>query len=95
MKHEDKRMEAMRTAAATAKMAVLFCSDQKSSNDRALAYVNAGDLRQAFSSIVSDLGKYPDTEDSRRCIGELGIMLLMGGQLDTPDKMREFIKGVN
>ena len=30
---------------------------------RALKYVDAGDLNQAYASMVSDLGKHPQTED--------------------------------
>lgn len=59
--------------------------------DRALQYVDAGDLYQAFTSMASDLGNHPDTENHPAI--ELGTMMLMSGQLTTPQKMREFIEG--
>lgn len=58
---------------------------------RALEYVEAGDLTNAFASIASDLNKHPETE---KHVGvELGMMLLIAGQLGTPEEMREFIEG--
>ena len=60
---------------------------------RALEYVEAGNLTEAFSSIASDLQKHPDTADH---IGvQLGMMQMMTGMLGTPDKMRDFITGFN
>lgn len=60
---------------------------------RALEYVDAGDLNNAFASLASDLNKHPDTAGHRAT--ELGMMLLLGGQLRTAHDMREFIEGVN
>ena len=41
----------------------------------------------------SDLGKHPDTEGH---VGiQLGVSLMMIGDLDTPEKMRKFILGFN
>jgi hypothetical protein len=58
--------------------------------ERALAYLPA-DPQQAFDSMASDLGKHPETE---RHLGiELGMRLLMGGQMNDPVKMREWIVG--
>ncbi len=60
---------------------------------RAIEYVNAGDNQQAFASMASDLGKHPETQGH---VGlELGMMQLMAGHLDAPDKMRHFINGFN
>ncbi len=60
---------------------------------RALELVDAGDNTQAFASMVSDLGKHPETEGH---VGlELGMMQLMSGHLNTADKMRHFIEGFN
>jgi len=33
--------------------------------ERALAYVEQGDLNNAFASLISDLRKHPETEDGR------------------------------
>jgi hypothetical protein len=60
---------------------------------RALEYVAEGDLPNAYASMVSDLGKHPETEDH---IGiQLGMMLMMNGQLNTSQEMRKFIEGFN
>lgn len=60
---------------------------------RALEYVKNGDLAQAFTSMSSDLGKHKETQGHSAI--ELGMMLMMGGQLDTEAKMRDFIEGFN
>lgn len=61
--------------------------------ERALVYVDHGDLHQAFASMASDLSKHPETEKHGAI--ELGMMMLMGGFLDTPQEMRKFIEGFN
>ncbi len=63
--------------------------------DRALAYVEAGDLDQAFASMASDLGKHPETDGARRLVGELGMPLLISGHLNTPQEKKKFIVGFN
>lgn len=61
--------------------------------ERALALLTDGDPRKAWMSMVSDLGKHPDTAGH---IGiELGMGLLKGGHLDRPDRVRELIEGFN
>jgi hypothetical protein len=60
---------------------------------RALEYVNRGDLTDAYASMSSDLGKHPETEGHAAI--SLGLMLMMGGHLGTPQKMRDFINGFN
>ena len=59
--------------------------------DRALEYVDAGQLSQALASLISDLNKHPETQGHTAI--ELGTMLSMGGKLSTPEQMREFILG--
>jgi len=61
--------------------------------ERALAYVDAGDLTQAFTSMASDLKKHPETENHAGI--QLGMMLLMTMQLNTSGQMRDFIQGFN
>lgn len=58
---------------------------------RALEYVGAGDLSQAFASMGSDLDKHPETAGHTGI--KLGTLLLMGGRLRTPEQMRAFING--
>ena len=65
------------------------------SKDRALAYVDAGDINQAFASFASDLGKHDETEAARKLAATLGMPMLMMGALSTPDEMRKFINGFN
>ncbi len=60
---------------------------------RALEYVEAGDLQGAFASMGSDLRKHPDTADHDAQM--LGMMLMMNGHLDTQAKMRDWITGFN
>lgn len=60
---------------------------------RAFEYVDMGDLSQAYASMASDLGKHPETQD-HPAIG-LGMMLMMGGNLQTEAEMRKFIEGFN
>ena len=60
---------------------------------RALEYCDAGDVSQAYSSMASDLGKHSETVGH---IGmELGMGLLIGGHLSTPEAMRKFIEGLD
>jgi len=61
--------------------------------ERALQYVDSGDLNNAFASLISDLRKHPETEG--HAAAELGMMLLMAGHLSTEKDMREFIVGCN
>jgi hypothetical protein len=60
---------------------------------RALEYVDQGELTNAYASMASDLGKHPETE--KHAAIQLGMMLMMGGHLSTAPKMREFINGFN
>lgn len=60
---------------------------------RALEYVAQGDLHNAFASMGSDLNKHEGTRDHQGMV--LGMMMMMGGHLDAPEKMRRFIEGFN
>jgi hypothetical protein len=57
---------------------------------RALEYVDGGDVRSGFSSMVSDLNKHDETKDHAGIY--LGFDLLRSGHLESPDNMRKFIK---
>ena len=61
--------------------------------DRALKYVDNGDLRNAFASMSSDMQKHPETENHSAI--ELGMQMMMAGMLNTPGEMRKFIEGFN
>jgi len=60
---------------------------------RALEYVDGGNLQEAFTSFVSDIDKHEETKDILELIQLLGISLLLAGNLDTKEKMREHING--
>ena len=60
---------------------------------RALEYVGMGDTNQAFASMGSDLRKHPETANHSAI--QLGMMLLIGGKLDSTEAMRKFIEGFN
>ena len=59
---------------------------------RALEYVDRGELQQALDSIISDTRKHPALFDF--AWAEAVISQWMNGQLDTPEKMREFINNL-
>ncbi len=61
--------------------------------DRALAYVDDGKLPDAIGSMLSDLGKHPETA-KHVAIGLTG-MLMFGGYLNEVDEVRRHIEGFN
>ena len=62
---------------------------------RALEHIDLGDLSGAFYSFASDVSKHPETENIRDIIANLGMPLLMSGNLGTPNKMRTYIEDYN
>lgn len=60
---------------------------------RAIEYVDDGDTTSAFVSMLSDLNKHPETEGYSAI--QLGMMLMMAGQLLSPEAMKKFINGFN
>ena len=61
--------------------------------ERALEYANMGEFQSAVASMGSDLRKHPETE--RHAGIQLGVMLMMGGMLNTEQKVVEWINGFN
>jgi len=57
---------------------------------RAHEYVGAGDLDQAVTSMLSDLGKHDETRGLLDFAGGLGLMTLMS---PTRDSVVKFIEG--
>lgn len=62
--------------------------------DRALAYVDAGDLVSAQASLIQDLALHPDTQAVGSTVAELGMLQMMSGHLSTARDMRDWIEGV-
>lgn len=63
--------------------------------DRAMQYVRAGDLQQGFTSMCSDVTKHNETAITHKSTNELGMRLLMAGQLETAEAMTKWIQGYN
>lgn len=60
---------------------------------RALEYANRGDTTNAIASMLSDLGKHPETADHAGI--NLTMMLMLGGFLSTPEDVKKHIAGFN
>lgn len=58
---------------------------------RAIEYVDMGELHNAYASMGSDLSKHPDTANHPAI--KLGMGLMLCGALNTKDEMRRFIEG--
>jgi len=64
--------------------------------DRAMEYVNRGDLLNAVTSMMSDLQKHPETADNGAgALGMLGIMAMMRAQECDLPFVTSYIKGFN
>lgn len=60
---------------------------------RALEYLDRGDATAAIMSMVSDVGKHPETQNHAGNM--LAFGLLAAGQLKNPTEVRRFIEGYN
>lgn len=58
---------------------------------RALEYVDAGNGREACMSMLSDLGKHPETASSQN----MGGMLMLTVNMNDLNDVRRFIVGFN
>lgn len=56
---------------------------------RAMEYVNTGDYVNAVASMVSDLGKHPDT----RAMVQIAVMLML--IVKDKESARKFVEGFN
>lgn len=61
--------------------------------ERALEFCDQGDGRQAILSMISDLGKHPETQAHFGI--EMGMALMSSGNLSKAGEVREFIEGFN
>ena len=60
---------------------------------RALEYIDLGDVKNALASMFSDLGKHEGTRNHAAI--QLGVMLMLAGHLDDPREARRYIEGFN
>lgn len=60
---------------------------------RALEYVAAGDVNQAWASMASDMRKHPDT--ANHIAIKLGNQMFVAGFLNSTMEMGKFIRGFN
>lgn len=60
---------------------------------RAKAYIEEGQLQNAFASMASDLQKHPETETHPGI--QIGMFMLLSGELSTKEEMTKFIDGFN
>lgn len=61
--------------------------------ERAFEYLEKGDLKNAWTSLVTDLSAHEGTAGHSAVF--LGNTLLFAGKLSTQGEMREFIEGVS
>ena len=62
---------------------------------RALEYVDRGDLTNAMASMASDLNKHDETKDHPVEITMMMLQIMGGVGLNTPEEMRKFIEEFN
>lgn len=60
---------------------------------RAMEYLEAGDVNNAWASMCSDMNKHEELEGHAGV--HIGMMLIMTGNLSTVAEMRKFIEGFN
>jgi len=60
---------------------------------RAREYCDRGDAMNALTSMFSDLEQHPETAGHKG--SQIGLMLMLGGQLSEPAEARRFIDGFN
>ena len=60
---------------------------------RALEYCDNGDASNAWASMASDLSQHDETANHAGL--QLGMMMLMGGHLNSVPEVRKFIEGFN
>lgn len=59
--------------------------------DRANEYVQNGDVKEAFASFQSDMSKHEGTANHKAL--DLGLMLLLSGNLSDAQQMTHWIDG--
>lgn len=62
--------------------------------ERSLKILEDGDVREAFTVMLSDVPRHPDTKNHIGCEIGVGFMLLPGW-IDNPVEVRRWIVGFN
>jgi hypothetical protein len=60
---------------------------------RALEYIDRGQVNEGLTSMMSDMHKHPET--SAPALDQLTVWLMMIGALSTPAEARKHINGFN
>lgn len=61
--------------------------------ERALKYIDQGQVNEGLISMLSDMGKHPETASP--ALDALTLQLMMIGALSSPDQARKHIEGYN
>jgi hypothetical protein len=61
--------------------------------ERALKYLEVGDVTNAWASMASDLQGHSETKSHPAL--QIGTMMVFGGKLKSVEEMRKFIEGFN
>ena len=62
---------------------------------RAMEYVNSGNLLEAVTSMMSDLRKHPETADTGQALAALGLFACQQAQQGDRDGVIRYIQGFN
>lgn len=62
--------------------------------DRAMEYVKEGNLLEAVTSMMSDLGKHPETT-ATGALAALGLLAMQQAQAGDVDGVKRYIQGFN
>jgi hypothetical protein len=60
---------------------------------RALQYVDRGEIMEGLTSMFSDVTKHPDMKNHKGV--DIGVMMMAGGMLRSAADARRFIEGFN
>jgi len=60
---------------------------------RALEYIDRGDIQNGITSMMSDMNKHEETRAP--ALDQLALMMLMSGNLNSVHEARKFINGYN
>lgn len=60
---------------------------------RALEYIDKGDINEGIASMMSDMNKHDETRSP--ALQQLAAMMLLTGQLNSVHEARKFINGYN